>query len=133
VELGSTLAPPSVAQSITFDPLPDTTFGEQAFQLGGTASSGLTVSYAASGACVVAGNVVQIGGVGSCTITASQPGDGFFVPASQVTRTFTIGKADQVISFGTAPSGVTVGQPLVFVSATSTSPTAPPSTIPIPL
>jgi uncharacterized delta-60 repeat protein len=132
-ELGSTLAAPSVAQSITFDPLPDTTVGEPAFQLDATTSSGLPVSYTASGACAVSGNTLQIGGVGSCTITASQSGTAFFVTAPQVVRTFNISKADQVITFGTAPSGVTVGQPLVFVSASSTSPTAPPSTIPIPL
>ena len=71
------------AQSITFDPLPDTTYGELAFQLGATASSGLTVSYTASGNCAVSGNTLQIGGVGSCTITASQTGDGFFAAAPE--------------------------------------------------
>ena len=62
---------PKTAQSITFDPLADVDYGEPAFGVFATASSGLPVSYAASGICSVAGNSVQVGGVGSCTITAS--------------------------------------------------------------
>jgi hypothetical protein len=116
------------AQSVTFDPLPDADYGEPAFAVFATASSGLTVSFTASGICSVAGNSVQVGGVGSCTITASQAGDSNYLAAAPVARTFTISNATQAITFGPAPVNVSVGQALVFVSATSTSPTAAPST-----
>jgi hypothetical protein len=122
---------PKTAQSIAFDPLAGVSYGEPAFEVFATASSGLPVSFTASGVCSVAGNSVQVGGVGSCTITARQAGDSNYFAATSVARTFTTNNADQVITFGTAPAGVSVGQPLVFVSATSSSPTAAPSTIPI--
>ena len=76
---------------------------------------------------------MQIGGLGSCTITASQPGDDVYGSAAPRARTFTISKANQQITFGPAPVGVTAFQPLVTVTATSSSPTSPPSTIPITL
>jgi YVTN family beta-propeller protein len=122
---------PKTAQSISFDPLPSVSYGAPAFPVFATASSLLPVSFAASGICSVAGNSVQIGGVGSCTITASQAGDSNYLAAAPVARTFTINSATQAITFGPAPSSVTVGQGLVFVSATSSSPAAAPSTIPI--
>jgi YVTN family beta-propeller protein len=122
---------PKTAQSIEFDPLADVNYGAPAFPVFATASSLLPASFAASGTCTVAGNMVQVGAVGSCTITASQAGDSNYLAAAPVARTFTISSATQAITFGAAPSSVTVGQGLVFVSATSSSPTAAPSTMPI--
>ena len=63
-------------QSITFGALSNKTFGDPDFTVSATASSGLTVSFAASGQCAISGNTVHITGAGSCTITASQAGDG---------------------------------------------------------
>ena len=64
--------------------------------------------------------------VGTCTITADQLGNGNYNAAPQVYKDITITKADQAIVFGAAPS-LTFGDPPGTVSATSTSPTAPPS------
>ena len=52
---------------------------------------------------------MQLTGVGSCTITASQAGDSTYFAATPVARTFTIIQANQAITFGPAPTGVTVG------------------------
>jgi uncharacterized delta-60 repeat protein len=133
VELSTTLAGPSLPQTITFNAIGDVSYGQPAFALTATASSGLPVSYTASGACAVAGNMVQVGAVGSCTITASQAGVSSYLPAAPVARTFAINPATQAITFGPAPVGVTVGLGLVYVNATSTSPTAAPSAMPIAL
>ncbi len=122
---------PKTAQSIAFDPPADVNYGEPAFGVFATASSGLPVSFAASGICSVAGNSVQVGGAGSCTIIASQAGDSNYFAATSMARTFMISTASQFITFGPAPTGVTVGQPFVAVSATSSSPAAAPSTMPI--
>jgi hypothetical protein len=80
-------------QTITFGPLPDRTAGDPDFTVGATASSGLTVSFAASGQCTVSGTTVHLTGPGSCTITASQGGDSNYTAATDVPRTFQITSA----------------------------------------
>jgi carboxypeptidase family protein/Big-like domain-containing protein len=80
-------------QTITFGPLPDRTAGDPDFTVGATASSGLTVSFAASGQCTVSGTTVHLTGPGSCTITASQGGDSNYAAAPDVPRTFQINSA----------------------------------------
>ena len=90
----------SLYQNIIFDELSNKTFGEPDFELSATASSGLPVSYSASGNCTVSDSTVHINGVGACTITASQPGlDVYsitagtsvpYYPAQDVSQTFNI-------------------------------------------
>src|SRR5262249_48923134 len=63
------------SQTITFAALPGRTFGDPDFTVNATASSGLPVSFSASGNCTVTGSTVDIQAAGSCTITASQAGD----------------------------------------------------------
>jgi carboxypeptidase family protein len=92
-------------QTITFNPLPDKTSSDPPFTVAATASSGLPVSFAASGNCTVSGNTVTITGEGSCTITASQAGGTNYNPAPSVARTFTITSSG---GGGTSPDGTTV-------------------------
>jgi chitinase len=80
-------------QTITFGPLQNKTFGAPDFRVSATASSGLVVSFAASGKCTISGANVHLTGAGSCTVTASQPGDANFNPAPDVARTFSIARA----------------------------------------
>jgi hypothetical protein len=80
-------------QTINFAPLADKTYGDADFQVSATATSGLPVTFAASGDCTVTGDVVHITGAGSCTITASQAGDAAYEPAADVPQTFNIAKA----------------------------------------
>jgi hypothetical protein len=76
-------------QTITFDPLPDRTYGDS-FALTGTASSGLPVSYGTTGPCSESGGTLTATGLGSCSVTASQAGDAIWLPADPVTQTFNI-------------------------------------------
>jgi hypothetical protein len=115
------------AQSISFGTLPNVSFGAHAFEAYAIATSGLPVTFSASGPCSVANNLVQVNGIGNCVITANQFGDALYAVATPVARTFAISKANQAITFAPAPVGATVGQPLVTVSATSASPSAAPS------
>jgi MBG domain len=85
-------------QNITFDPLENKVYGDPAFALGATASSGLPVSYNASGSCEVVSGTLTITGAGSCTITAHQAGNEEFEPAADVSRSFFIAKAPATIS-----------------------------------
>jgi len=76
-------------QTITFAALPNKTFGDGDFSISATASSGLTVSFTASGQCTVTGTNVHLTSAGSCLITASQSGDANYNPATSVAQSFT--------------------------------------------
>jgi hypothetical protein len=108
------------AQTITFSALPDRTFGDAPFGVSASASSGLPVSFSAAGNCTIAGATVTLTGAGSCSITARQPGDVDHTPAPDVTRTFTIAKASQTISFGVVPNHI-VGDAPFDVTASASS------------
>jgi hypothetical protein len=112
--------PRRLPQSIDFAALAGRTFGEPPFVVNATASSGLTVVFAAGGACSIAGGTVTLLGAGGCTLTASQPGDGTYLPAADVAQTFSIARATQSIAFDALPAR-TFGDPPVVVSATASS------------
>ena len=98
------------AQSITFAALADKTFGDADFVVSATASSGLPVTFTASGPCTITGATVKLTGAGSCMITASQPGDAVWYKATDVPRTFAIAKGNQTVTFTSAnPTPVNVG------------------------
>ena len=80
------------SQWIIFGPLADKTFGDADFTVHASATSGLRMSFGASGKCTIGGAVVHITGVGYCTITASQSGDAHHKPAYDVLQTFAIAK-----------------------------------------
>jgi hypothetical protein len=107
-------------QTITFPAIPTHTFGDLDFNPGATASSGLAVSYSASGNCSIVSGAVHITGAGSCTVTAHQGGDSNYNAAPDVDQTFTIHKANQTISFG-ALANKTYGDADFGVSATASS------------
>nr|WP_281371626.1 PxKF domain-containing protein [Petropleomorpha daqingensis] len=99
-----TFAIAKAAQTISFAALPDKTFGDGAFTVSASASSGLPVTFAVTGACSLGSDgTVTLTGAGQCAVTASQTGNGDYNPASDVTRTFTIAKADQTITFAALP------------------------------
>jgi hypothetical protein len=107
-------------QTITFAPLAGRTYGDPDFAVFASASSGLPVSFAASGTCTVSGAIVHITGAGSCTVRGSQPGNATYNPAPDVSQTFAIAKAGQTITF--APlANKTYGAPNFSVTATASS------------
>jgi hypothetical protein len=108
-------------QAITFAPIANRTFGDPDFIAGATASSGLPVSFSASGDCFIANAVlVRVSSAGSCTVTASQPGGLNYNPAPDVSRTFAIARHDQSIIF--APlADKTYGDPDFTVSGSALS------------
>ncbi len=93
-QVSETTTAQKASQTIAFGPLPDRTAGDPDFTVSATASSGLTVSFAASGQCTVSGATVHLTGAGSCTITASQGGDSNYAAAPDVPRTFQITSAE---------------------------------------
>ncbi|MBU0484080.1 MAG: hypothetical protein KKB30_06155 [Proteobacteria bacterium] len=109
-------------QTITFNPLADKTFGDADFTVGASASSGLTVSFVSTttGVCTMSGSTVHLVAPGACSITASQAGDADYNIAPDVTRSFSVNKKNQTITF-TALADKTYGDPDFTVSATATS------------
>lgn len=109
----------SCSTTITVNPAPQTisftgptsaTYGTPDIALTGSASSGLPVSYTATGACTIVAGAIHITGAGSCSVTASQAGNSNYSAATSVIDTFTVAQAPQVITFNpptTAPVGGT--------------------------
>lgn len=82
-------------QTITnFTSLPSKTYGDAAFTLGASATSGLSVFYTSSNPAVatVAGNTVTVLAAGETTITASQAGDLVYQAAPSIALSLTVAK-----------------------------------------
>ena len=116
-------------QSIVFTslpPSPATYGGSYAVSASGGASGNpVTFSIDASstaGACSIVGNTVSFTGTGSCLVDANQSGNTNYTAATQQQQGFTIGAADQTITFtSTAPAPAVLGQPAYTVTATASS------------
>src|SRR5207253_9899346 len=113
-------------QTISFDTLANKTFGDADFNVSATASSGLSVSFTATGNCTIAGNIVHLTAAGSCTITASQGGNANYNAATNVPQTFTIAKANTATALLASVNPSSFGQSVAF-TATVTSGVGTPS------
>ena len=82
-------------QTIRFDPLPATTYGDVSFDPGATATSGLPVGYTSDNPAVAAivNGRIQITGAGTAVITASQAGSDAYEPAADVVQTLVVSPA----------------------------------------
>ena len=76
------------------------TYGDADFAISATATSGLPVSFTASGNASIRQDAgvwyVHITGAGSATVTAHQAGDASYAPAPDVAQAFTIARAASV-------------------------------------
>ena len=102
------------SQTITFGAIPNHTYGDPPFTISANSSSGLAVSFSASGNCTVSGNAVTVTGAGSCTITAAQSGDSNYLAAPKLQQSFNIAKATPILSWA-APASIVYGTPLSSV------------------
>jgi uncharacterized repeat protein (TIGR01451 family)/uncharacterized delta-60 repeat protein len=111
-------------QTITFNALSDKTFGDADFSVSATASSGLSVSFAASGQCTVTGTSVHLTGAGSCTITAKQAGDANFNAAADVPQSFNIAntaKAATTTAVSSSLNPSRLGESVTFTATVTSS------------
>jgi large repetitive protein len=95
-----TVNPAQLSQTITFNRLPDATYGDPSRDLtqAATASSGLpvTVTSLTTTVCAVSGatgTTVSLVGTGTCTLQADQAGDSDYAPAPAAQQSFTISPA----------------------------------------
>ncbi len=111
-------------QSITFNPnpLPAKTYGDSPFTVSASASSGLGVSYGASGNCSASGAQITLTDAGSCTVTANQGGNANYNAANAVPRTFSIAKGTASLTLDQASLGQTYdGTPRAVTTTTNPS------------
>lgn len=95
-----------LTQQITFNALPEKTYGDGDVALSATADSGLPVSYRITDihgndtdiAEIVGGNRLRISGAGTVQVIASQSGGGFYGPAQEVSRKLVIKAATLSVS-----------------------------------
>jgi sugar lactone lactonase YvrE len=83
-------------QTITFNTLPNVTYGAAAINLSNYAStnSNLALSYSvASSNATVSGSTLTIAGIGQVCVTASQAGNSTYAAATSVTQCFTVAPA----------------------------------------
>jgi len=87
-----------------------------------TASSGLGVVVSVlSGPATISGNVVTFTGTGTVTLAANQAGNGDYNAAPQVTKSFTVAKLSQTISFPTISGPRCAGTSLTITPPTASS------------
>src|SRR6185436_5448126 len=112
----------AISQTISFAAPADQGFGAPPITVSATASSGLPVVLASETAsvCTVAGSVITLVGPGTCTINANQGGDADYAPAPQVSRSFTVTKGAQTITFSSLADR-TIGDPPFTISAVASS------------
>lgn len=89
-----------LTQTITFNPLSNSTYGDGPLTLTATASSGLPVSYTSSNTSIatISGNQLTILTPGTITITASQAGNGSYYAAANVPQSLTIDLKNLTVS-----------------------------------
>jgi uncharacterized repeat protein (TIGR03803 family) len=100
---------PRAPQTITFNPLPATAFGDAPIDLSTfvSASSGLPVYFQSShpSTASIEGSMLIIKGAGTIDITANQNGDDGFLEATEVVYPFTIGKGTPTIAINSPKKG----------------------------
>jgi sugar lactone lactonase YvrE len=108
-------------QTITFTkPTTPVIYGASAATLSASASSGLAVTFSASGACAVTGSSLIYTSAGTCTVTASQAGNTDYAAATAVSYTVTVNQAMPTITWPT-PAAITYGTALSAIELNATA------------
>jgi lysophospholipase L1-like esterase len=122
------------SQTIAFPSIADTTYGQAAFTLNATASSGLPVSFASAtpAVCWVSEISVTLIAGGTCIIQANQPGNVDYAAAPSVSQSFNIRRAIQTVTFAPVPATTLLtGTVTLSASASSGLPVSFASTTPL--
>ncbi|MES2730464.1 MAG: T9SS type A sorting domain-containing protein, partial [Bacteroidota bacterium] len=110
-----------VGQTITFDALPNKTFGDAPFLLKAVASSGLRVFFIVlNGPASLSGDTLMLKGAGTIKLAAFQIGDDTFHPAPNVERLLVVGKASQSIAFASIPDKLSNDPAFALQATTNT-------------
>lgn len=104
-------------QTIAFTvPTTSVTYGAAPITLGGTASSGLPVTYTVTGPATQSAGRLTFTGAGTVNVTASQAGNATYSAATPVTQSIVVAPAPLSVTANNCT--IVVGQPLPAFSAT---------------
>ena len=108
-------------QTITFGTLGNRALGSAPFNVTGTSTSNLPLTFTiVSGPATINNGVVTMTGVGVVTVRAAQSGDGNYNAAAPVDQAFTVTNAPTSIGVGSSQNPSTLNQAVTF-TATVTS------------
>lgn len=111
----------SIPQTINFPAIPNKTYGDSAFTIVATSTSGLPVSLALiNGPGTLSGTTYTITTTGTAAIRATQQGDDVYDTAAIVIQNIIINKAAQTISFPVITDQV-LGSAQLVLNATASS------------
>lgn len=98
-DASGTLTIGKAAQTITFNPIENKTYGDASFAVSASSSSGLPVSFSiVSGPATIAGSTITLNGASAANVRASQNGNENYSAATDVDRSFTVAKASATIT-----------------------------------
>jgi hypothetical protein len=117
------------SQTITFNSLSNKTFGDTDFTVSATASSGLSVSFAANGQCSITGSTLHLTGAGSCTVTASQAGNINYNPAIPIEQSIVVAQATTATTVTSSINPSNFGQSVTFTATVISTAGTPTGTI----
>jgi len=107
------------SQTITFGALAGKTYGDAAFTVSATASSGLSPTFSiVSGPATISGNTVTITGAGTVVVRASQAGDGNYTAATPVDQSFTVAKKTLTVTADAKSRAYGAANPTLTVTLT---------------
>ncbi len=117
-------------QTIDFTPLSKTvTYGVSPLTLSATATSGLAVTFSATGPATVGGDKLTITGAGTVVVTAKQAGNGNYSPATPVSQTIVVAKAAPAVKLTSSASSVAQGKSVTFTATLTGSGAKPTGTV----
>ena len=104
-------------QTITFKPLSaSVTYGANPLALSATATSGLSVTFSATGPATVNGNMLSFTGAGTVAVTASQPGDSNHSAAVPISTTVTVSKGASKAGLAASSSSGVYGSSITLTA-----------------
>jgi gliding motility-associated-like protein len=108
------------SQTISFPTILKKKYGDPPFVIAATTTSGLPISYSSSNLPVasITGAIVTINNAGTSDITCRQLGNATWAPAN-FTKTLTVAKGDQTITFAPLPSKTLGDADFVFTATAS--------------
>ncbi|WP_446742445.1 beta strand repeat-containing protein [Silvibacterium acidisoli] len=110
------------SQTITFTTLPSTAaFGAPPITLKATASSGLTVTYSATGPASISGSTLTITGAGTVVVTASQAGNGTYAAATPISQTIAVAQASTATALTSSTASGNQGTAITFTATVTSS------------
>ncbi len=93
-------------QTVSFVGIPSVVVGgtDTVVATGGGSGNTVIIASQTTNVCTVSGNTLSGVAAGTCTLQANQAGNATYNPAPTVTESFTVGKGNQTITFGAAPT-----------------------------